>query len=122
MVGSVIGLFVRNGLPSDMRRGPLAGTVRFEESTTAFLDNLVYGAPYKPLIPSFWRAGWSGTADIGDSFAAFLQLRHRKATVASGQASSTPFRRYYDREHRRQSQQYSEQLMLHREAGTQAIR
>lgn len=61
---------------------------------------------------------------MGDSFAAFLQLPRIKATSERSQAtgSGPQLRRYYDREHRRQAQQYSELLMLHREAGTRPAR
>ena len=111
-----------NTLVWELTKGTHIGTVQFEESTASFLDNLVYGAPYKLLIPAFRRSGWSGAADVSDSFAAFLHLPRTKGKSERKQASGPLLRRYYDREHRRQAQQYTELLMLHQEAGTRPAR
>ena len=59
---------------------------------------------------------------MSEGFAAFLQLARSKGAPDRKQASGPLLRRYYDREHRRQAQQYTELLMLHRDTGTRSVR
>lgn len=75
----------------------------------------MYGAPYKAMIPAFRRSGWSGASDVADSFAVFLKLPRSKDKVGRAQSSRSHEARYYDREHRRKSQEYPELLMVHQE-------
>jgi hypothetical protein len=92
------------------------GRATEDDNRTPHVDNLVYGAPYQQLVPSFMRSGWSGASDIGDSFVALLRQSQKQPTrphgLAQGQKS-----RYYDLEHRRAARRYSDVLMLPVTAG-----